>query len=574
MTSSADQQSSAPDHPPPPAEVVIKPRRGPSIVWLIPAVAALIGVYLVWLTFSQRGPEITIAFQSASGVEAGKTQIKFKDVVVGQVEHVRLSEDLSQILVTARMDKDADRHLTEGAQFCVVMPRIGANGISGLETVVSGSYIEMDPGPADAAAQRSFTGLAEPPLIRSDVPGTRFELRADNLGSLSRGAPIYYRGIEVGQVLGTELMQGEQEINFPIFVRAPHDKLVHADSRFWNASGVSVSAGANGFQLNVASLQALIAGGINFDTPPSATGASTPAPEGHVFRLFANFEEVSNAAYTQRIQLRAYFNGSVRGLRQGAPVEVKGLTIGRVLDVRLELDPDTNEIEIPVTMEIEPQRIMVTGNQPRPQEDPNRRILVGLVERGMRAQLRTGSLITGDLIVALDFFPDAEPAQLRVVGNLPVIPTVPTQLDSLTASVSGIIERIDRLPIEQLVSDLRLTVQRVNSLVGSPETAQAAAALNQSLVQLQQLITQLTAETGPTAGALRQSVQQIAVTMREAQATLESAQSLIGPDSQVRRDLTGMMRELQNAARSIRVFADYLERNPQALIRGKGAPQR
>ncbi|HMR30592.1 MAG TPA: MlaD family protein [Geminicoccaceae bacterium] len=573
MTSSADQQPSAPDRAAAPADVVVKRRRGPSIVWLIPLVAALIGVYLVWVTFSQRGPGITIAFQSASGVEAGKTQIKFKDVEVGQVESVRLSDDLSQILVTARMGKGTERHLTEGAQFWVVMPRIGATGVSGLETVVSGSYIELDPGPVGAPAQRSFVGLTEPPLIRSDVPGTRFDLRADTMGSLSRGAPIYYRGIEVGQVLGSELLAGEQEINFPIFIRAPHDKLVHTDSRFWNVSGVSVSAGANGFKLDIASLQALVAGGVTFDTPP-ATTASQSAPQGQIFRLFRTFEDVSNAAYTQRIQMRAYFDGSVRGLKQGAPVEVKGLEIGRVIDVRLEFEPVTNQIRIPVSMEIEPQRISVANSGPPPKEDANRSILKGLVARGMRAQLRTGSLLTGDLVVALDFFPDAQPAEIRMEGDLPVIPSVPTQLDSITASVQGVLDRVSSLPVEPMIADIRRTVQGIEGLVASPETKEAAAALNASLVQLKELTTRLSGEVEPTSTALRQSVQQLAATMREAQQTLQGAQSFVGPDSQVQRDLLGLLRELQTAARSIRVFADYLERNPQALIRGKGAPQR
>ena len=573
MTSSADQQPSGPERAGAPADVVVKRRRGPSMIWLIPLVAALIGVYLVWVTVSQRGPEITISFQSASGVEAGKTQIKFKDVVVGQVESIRLSDDLSQILVTAQMSKDAERHLTEGAQFWVVMPRIGATGVSGLETVVSGSYIELDPGPVDGKAQRDFVGLTEPPLIRSDVPGTRFDLRADTMGSLSRGAPIYYRGIEVGQVLGSELLQGEQEINFPIFVRAPYDKLVHIDSRFWNVSGISVNAGANGFELNVASLQSLIAGGITFDTPP-ATTASQPAAAGQIFRLFPNFEEVSNAAYTERVQIRAYFAGSVRGLKQGAPVEVKGLEIGRVIDVHLEYDPASNEILIPVSMEIEPQRIMLTSGAGAPKQEPGNAVLKGLVTRGLRAQLRTGSLLTGDLVVALDFFPDAQPAEVRMEGDLPVIPSVPTQLDSITASVSSVLDRVAALPIEPLIADIRRTVQGVEGLVASPETKEAAAALNASLVQLKELTTQLGAEVGPTSTALRQSVQQLAITMREAQTTLQGAQSFVGPDSQVQRDLLSLLRELQTAARSIRVFADYLERNPQALIRGKGAPQR
>jgi paraquat-inducible protein B len=574
MTSSADQTLSAPEQASAPAEVVVKRRRGPSIVWLIPVVAALIGAYLVWVTLSARGPDIEIRFQSASGLEAGKTRVKFKDVVIGQVEAVRLSEDLSQIVVTARMSKEAEPYLTEGAQFWVVMPRVGTSGISGLETVVSGSYIEIDPGPRDGSPLRAFTGLGEPPLIRSDVPGTRYELRADRLGSVSRGAPIYYRGIEVGQVLGTELLAGEQEVGFPVFVRAPYDKLVNSTSRFWNASGINVTAGAGGFKLEVASLQSLVMGGVNFDSPPSPEPASL-APEGHVFRLFENFEAVSNAAYTERVRMRAYFDGSVRGLQQGAPVEVKGLAIGRVLDVHLEFDPASNRILIPVTMEVEPERVMVVGGGVTRADSANGYgVLRGLVERGMRAQLRTGSLLTGDLVVALDFFPNAEPAGVRMEGDLPVVPSVPTQLDSLTASVSGVLERVSALPIEGLIADMRRTVRGVESLVASPETRQTATGLNESLTQLQSLIGLLSVEVGPTATALRQSVQQLSTTLREAQTTLEGAQSFVGPDSKVRYDVSALLKELQTAARSIRVFADYLERNPQALIRGKGAPQR
>lgn len=574
MTSSARPDPSAPDPVAAPAEIVVKKRAGLSMVWLIPIVAALIGGYLVWMTLSQRGPEITIIFQTASGLEAGKTRIKFKDVVVGEVEQVSLSPDLSQIIVSARMGRGSEAYLTEGAQFWAVMPRIGASGISGLETVVSGSFIEVDPGPLGGSPKRQFVGLAEPPLIRSDVPGQRFELRADRLGSISRGAPIHYRGIEVGQILGTELLAGEQEVGFPIFVRAPYDKLVTNGSRFWNASGLTVSAGADGLKVEVASLQSLVMGGINFDTPPSPTPAPA-AGEGHVFRLFESFDAVSNAAYTERIQMRAYFDGSVRGLQQGAPVEVRGLNIGRVLDVHLEFDPRENRILIPVTMEIEPERIMVSGGgDVRPSDGDGFPVLTALVGRGMRAQLRTGSLLTGDLVVALDFFPEAEPAEVRSEGNLPVVPTIPTQLDSLTASVERVLERVSALPIEGLVADMRRTVQGVEGLVASPETKAAVQALNQSLVQMQGLIGQVSTEVGPTSTALRESVQQLQATLRQAQATLQGAQSFVGPDSQIRYDVSALLKELQGAARSIRVFADYLERNPQALIRGKGAPQR
>jgi paraquat-inducible protein B len=264
----------------------------------------------------------------------------------------------------------------------------------------------------------------------------------------------------------------------------------------------------------------------------------------------------------------------VRGLKQGAPVEVKGLQIGRVLDVHLELDLGSNRVLIPVTMEVEPERIMVAPGAARPEVDPAHAILERLIDRGMRAQLRTGSLLTGELVVALDFFPEADDAELRMEGELPVIPSVPTQLDSLTASVSGLLDRMAALPVEGMIEDARRALQGVEGLVASPETKVAAAALNESLIELRGFVGQLSAEVAPTSTALRQSVQQLSTTLRQAQVTLQGAQDFMGPDAQLRRDLSALMRELQTAARSIRVFADYLERNPQALIRGKGAPQR
>ena len=238
--------------------------------------------------------------------------------------------------------------------------------------------------------------------------------------------------------------------------------MVRDTSRFWNVSGISITAGANGFKLDVASMQALLAGGVKFDTPPSLGAATRGHGRPRRSGCSRPSMTVSNAAYTQRMQLRAYFDGSVRGLKQDAPVEVRGIGIGRVLDVHLEVDAANNRILIPVTMEIEPERIMVAGGGVE-QADPTGKfpMLRSLVERGLRGQLRTGSLITGDLFVALDFFPDAEPAEITLEGNLPILPTVPTQLESVTASLNNVLQRVSALPIEGLMDDLRRTVQGV-----------------------------------------------------------------------------------------------------------------
>ena len=316
-------------------EVEVAARRGISIVWLIPLVAGAIAIWLGYTTLQEKGPTITITFANAEGLEAGKTKVKYKDVDVGLVDTVTISEDLSRIIVTASMAKGSDHYLNEGTKFWIVRPRIGAGGISGLGTLVSGAYVAVDPG--EGKPTTSFTGLEEPPAINSDVAGRRFRLRAARLGSVSRGSPIYYHDIQVGQVLNYELADDQKSLDVDVFVTAPHDQLVRADSRFWNASGFDISLGTAGVDVSVESLQSLLAGGIAFDTP-TIDRPGEQAAAGFVFPLFDNYRAVTEARYTEKVFYLVYFDGSVRGLRPGAPVEFRGMRVGSVTDVRLEIN--------------------------------------------------------------------------------------------------------------------------------------------------------------------------------------------------------------------------------------------
>lgn len=530
-------------------EVAIAERRGISIVWLIPVVAGAIALWLGYVTLQERGPTITITFENAEGLEAEKTKIKYKDVDVGVVEDVAISQDLSHIVVTAEMVKNAASYMTEGTRFWIVRPRVGAGGVSGLGTLLSGAFIEVDPGPGEPAT--AFKGLEEPPPIRSDVPGRRFVLRAAELGSVSRGSPVYYRDIEVGQVLGYRLAEDHESLAVDVFVQAPHDQLVRANSRFWNASGFDVSFSADGVDVSVKSLQALLAGGIAFDTPAIGRPGEA-APAGTEFPLFDSFRSVTESRFTQKVPYLVHFDGSVRGLRPGAPVEFRGMRVGAVTDIRLELDAEEEVARIPVTLAIEPERISVVGG--REVTEPYV-IMRTLVERGLRAQLQSGNLLTGELLVALDFHPDAPPATLDTSGTYPEIPSVPTQLEVLTASITGLLNQLAGLPLAGLVDDVRRTVQNVDRLVASPDTEQAIAALTRSAISLEALVETLDRRLDPL--------------LTQAQATLAATDSLVGTDSQLRYDLGTLLKELTSAARSIRVFADYLERHPEALLRGK-----
>ena len=531
-------------------EAEVAERRGFSLVWLIPAVAAAIALWLGYTTIQGQGPLVTITFKDAEGIEVGKTKVKYKDVDVGLVEDLAISEDLSRVLVTARMVKGAAPYMNDGTEFWIVRPRIGAGGVSGLGTLVSGAFIEVDPGSGEATL--SFTGLEEPPPIRSDVAGRRYQLRAESLGSVSRGAPLYYRDIEVGQVLGHQLAEDRESLLVDVFVAAPHDQLVRANSRFWNASGFELNFGADGVEVSVESLQALLAGGIAFDTPAIGRPGE-PAAAGAKFPLFESFRAVTESRYTDRIPYVVYFDGSVRGLRAGAPVEFRGMRIGSVTDVTLEIDPVEEAVRIPVTLGIEPQRISVTSGETASTEPYV--MMAALVERGLRAQLKSGNLLTGELLIDLDFHPDSARATLDMSGHYPQIPSVPTQLEVLTASVTGLLNRMAGLPLPELVDDLRRTIQSVEALAASPDTTGTLAALTASAQSMQSLVATLERRVGPL--------------LDQAGTTLASTDALVGPNSQLRYDTADLMRELTSAARSIRLFADYLERHPEALLRGK-----
>lgn len=531
------------------------------LVWLVPLLAAALAGYLAWNTFSQRGSTIEISFETAEGLEPDKTRVKYRNVDVGTVRDVSLSPDLDRIVVKAEMTRNADKFLASGTRFWIVRPRVGAGGVSGLGTLVSGAYIEVDPGAGERSWQ--FTGLEEPPEIRSNVPGRSFNLRADRLGSVSRGAPVFYRGLEVGQVQGYELARNDRDALFiSVFVRAPYDGLVHQDTRFWDASGLSLSTGANGFAVKFTSLQAIITGGIEFETPPAAVD-SPVAMAGAEFALFPDADSANQANYTHRLPFLVDFDGSARGLRPGAPVEVRGIRVGTVNDVRLAFSPARQSFYVRALIELEPERVLaIDADTGRTAPAPTTSSIDELVGRGLRAQLKTGSLITGDLVVDLDFHPEAPPTAIERVGDKQVIPAVPNQFETLQASATQILEKVASLPLAETLASLRATIESVNGLVGDPQTKDAVASLRTALDELGRVV-------GPLAASVQTSAAGADATLRQARETLGAAQALLASGSPLQTDARDTLRELQGTARSVRVFTDYLQRHPEALLRGR-----
>ena len=535
-------------------QAVVQSKRQISIVWIVPIAAILIGGWLAYKGLSEKGPEVTISFESAEGLEAGKTKLKYKDVELGKVQTIRFNEDLSRVLVTAELAKEAEPYLTENTRFWVVRPRVTASGISGLGTLFSGAYIGMDPG-KEGKEERNFKGLEIPPVVTTDTPGSEFLLKATALGSLDVGSPVYYRQIQVGQVIGYTLDESGQSLKIQVFINAPHDKLVHQDTRFWNASGFELKLDAGGLKINTESLVSIMMGGIAFDTFTSLESGG-PAAEGYEFRLYETRENIFERTYTEKKHFILHFDGSIRGLTVGAPVEFRGIKIGQVVDIKPIFDRQTLSPRITVLIETEPQRWEVTDKA----EEYSDKDIEKLVAKGLRAQLKTGSLLTGQLFVDVDFHPDAPPAQIKYGQNFPEMPTIPAPLQVLTARINELLNKLESVPIEQIGKDLGDTLQNVKRLSESKQLLEAVQSLNETLQHARQMMQNMDSTVTPAIGS----------TLEQAQKTLASVEGTLGKDAPLQHEMRRALKELAEAARGIRILTDYLERNPNALIYGKG----
>jgi paraquat-inducible protein B len=456
----------------PQATVVPRRRARISVVWIIPILAAVVAIGIAVQRILSEGPTITIVFKIAEGIEAGKTVVKYKDVNIGQVTAVRLSPDCSKVEVTAKIAKTAAGLIVEDAKFWVVEPRVTLSGVSGLGTLLSGNYIGFEVGKS-SKKQRAFTGLETPPIITYGQPGRQFVLKAENLGSLGIGSPVYYRRLQAGQVVAYELARDGKGLDIRVFVNAPYDQYVNPATRFWNASGVDVSIGAGGVEVRTESLVALIAGGVAFDTAPDAA-KTEPAPADTVFTLFADRAGAMKQPDAVAARYVLYFNESLRGLSVGAPVTLLGLTGGEVTGIGLDIDPATSRIRGRVEVVFFPERLIARlgtkqaamGKSLTHSEEQRHALFQQLVEqRGLRAQLRSGNLLTGQLFVALDYFPDAPKAKIDWSQPVPVLPVVASTIPDLEAKLSGIIAKLDKLPFEEIGADVTKALASVNVIL-------------------------------------------------------------------------------------------------------------
>ncbi|ACR27792.1 intermembrane transport protein PqiB [Burkholderia glumae] len=537
-----DPNAAPPDGPELPSPVVAR-RSGwlPSLVWLVPLVAALIGVGLVVKSVFDRGPEITISFRSAEGLEPGKTQVKYKDVEIGTVKTIKLSKDLSHVLVNVQLKKEAEDFAVKGSRFWVVRPRVGVSGVSGLNTLLSGAYIGVDAG-RSSDSESDFAGLETPPPVTGDEKGTSYVLRGDSLGSVDIGSPVYYRRVQVGQVVGFSLDKDGKGVTFNVFVNAPYDQYVGTNTRWWQASGVDLRLDSSGFKLNTQSLATVILGGLAFQSPPNQS-AGEPVKNGATFRLGADQADAMRDPDGQPVDVVMNFNQSLRGLSVGAPVDFRGIVLGNVTNIGIEYDPQHKNFMMPVTMNIYPERLgkrfreLVASQGEAAQQD----ILRSLVEHGLRGQLRTGNLLTSQLYVAVDFFPKAPRAKLDLSRKPVELPTVPNTLDELQLQVADIAKKLDKVPFDQIGNNLNDALKHADQL-------------------FQQLDTQVAPQARDTLSAAKQ-------TFTTAEATLQQ-------DSPLQSDVRGALKELTRTLRTLNNLADYLERHPESLLRGKAGDQK
>ena len=500
-----------------------------SLVWIVPIVAALAGVWVAVTRILGEGPAITIVLHTAEGLEAGKTKIHYNGVDVGTVTTVRLSDDHQRVIATAQMEPKTEDFLVADTQFWVVRPRISGANVTGLSTLISGAYLGMEIGKSKER-KREFAALDAPPVVTGDVVGRFFVLKSPDLGSLDFGTPIYFRRLEVGQVAAYSLDKDGQSLDIRVFVRAPYDRYVTPSTRFWQASGIDASFSASGVTVQTQSLLSILVGGIAFETPPTAP-VLEPAAAETAFTLFSDRAQALKPPQGEPQTYEVVFKESVRGLTRGAPVEFRGIPIGEVTDIRVQIDPKNLTFSVPVTIHVYPEALGFAGGQQLTvTTDPqvHRQRVDTLVDHGLRAQLRSGSLLTGALFVALDFFPDAPHATVDWSQDPVEIPTQPGQFEAIEANLVNIVKKLDKLPLEAIGVDLQ----------------KALAQLDVTL-----------------AGAHG--------TLGNVDLTLGHVDKLIEPDSLLGEQLGNTLQEVNGAARGLRLLADYLERHPEALIRGK-----
>lgn len=532
----------APDPVGPPSPRVLQ-HRAPSLIWLVPLSAALIGIGLVVNAWRSAGPRVAISFQTAEGLEVGKTLVKYRNVTIGHVTSIALSRGNSQVLVGAELLRSATPLLTTDARFWVVRPRIGIGWASGLDTLISGPYIAMDAGES-RTRQTAFIGLEDPPPSTHGLLGKSVLLHAQDAGSLTIDAPVYFRRIVVGHVIDRELEGNGHGVQVAVFIDAPYDRFLTRATRFWNASGIDLTVGADGLKLRTQSLASVLAGGIAFETAPSAEDVES-VTSGAQFTLFSDETAAMAPPDGDPRYVRMRFAQSLRGLSVGAPVDFIGVNIGQVFSLDLDYDARHNSFPVIVTARIYPRRLgrayaELEQNGTATSDDKMARLVGQLVARGLRAQPRSGNLLTGQLYIALDFIPGARPAKFDADTRPLEIPTVTGSVQEVQRKLASMVDKLDRVPMVRI-----------------------GAHLDADLVELDRNLQEVRTSVLPAGVGAFDSLQ----------ATLGTVDHTFADDAPWRDNVDQTLTEARSALRSLRSLTDFIDRHPEALLRGRRAAE-
>ena len=543
MNNATDSTNATPELPS--AQKKSSNKRKLPLIWIIPIITALIGLWLVIQNIQNEGPTFTIRFNNAEGIEPGKTKIRFKDVDIGLVKSVEVTKDRKQVILTAKLVKVARDYLVSDSQFWVVRPHISGGVVSGIGTLLSGPYIGVDVGKA-TQSQHEFIGLEVPPIVTDNAQGREFILHSSEIGSLDVGSVVSYRRIPAGHVVAYDLAKDGKSVNIKVFIDAPFDQFVNTNTQFWHASGLDLSLDANGFKLDTQSIASLMQGGLAFQTPEELSDSVRVAKDT-LFELHANKEQAMRLPVNETLRFSLYFKDTLRGLSVGAPVDFHGIIVGEVKSIGVEFLQKEGLFKFPVEINIYPDRMLERyKNNQRPQQEGNQHTMSDkLVASGMRAQLKTGNLLTGQLYISLDFYPKAAKQTIDWTLQPAILPSLDGGLGELQESVGSILKKIDAIPMQELSGDLRATLQQLTKTLNNSD----------------KLINQINTDIAP----------EFKNTLTEAKGTLANAQRVLNQDSPAQAELIDALKQVSKSARSVGELADYLERHPESLIRGKTA---
>lgn len=534
-------------------------------IWAIPIAALGIVTWLGVRSLLQGGPEVVVTFAQAGEVKAGDTKVTYNGMQVGTVESVRLHKDLKAADVRLSFDSAMDGHLGPGTRFWISGEQISVTDLSSLRSLIVGPQIEVDPRPGPT--QHHIRGLDQPPVLKREPAGAQYVLHTSHLRTISRGSPIYYRDLKVGEVQGYKFVAPDR-FDIYAFVEAPYVQLVHTGSRFWDASAAQLAFGAGGPSFRLQSPEALIAGAVAFETPPDES--SEAAPPGREFPLYDDEEQARGAPVPDAVSYRVTLDdAAAAALPEGAAVQFEGRRIGTVTGNVMRFRHEDNRLVSDVTIAIDPHSLQIADAPGGGGREGMDAVFARLVEQGLRAQLDSSPPVVGSKMIALRFVPGAPSASL-IAGTPPGLPTAPGgDIGQITREVSDVAGKIDALPLPAIAQEIHETTQRLAQLSRSPELQQTLERLDNSVSNVETMTAQARTQVGPLLVQLRHTAEQ-------ANAAVASVRPLLSGQGANGLEQAGMpqaLYELTRAARSLRELADLLDRHPEALVLGRSARQ-